>query len=55
MENKIRLALLLAGTACICAGAALYSLPLGLVVLGVLLICAAKRRTVNQDAETEDE
>lgn len=44
MENKIRLIMLVAGMGCICAGCALYSLPLGLVVLGGLLIYAAWRR-----------
>ena len=55
MENKIRLVLLLAGAAFICAGAALYSLPLGLVVLGGLLIYAAWRRPNKNAAEADGE
>lgn len=55
MENKIRLVLLLTGAAFICAGAALYSLPLGLVVLGVLLIYAAGRRPGRADNNAENE
>lgn len=55
MENKIRLVLLLAGAASICTGAALYSLPLGLVVLGVLLIYAAGRRPRSAADNAENE
>lgn len=55
MGNKIRLIMLVAGMGCICAGCALYSLPLGLVVLGGLLIYAAWRRPNKNAAEADSE
>ena len=55
MENKIRLIMLVAGMGCICEGCALYSLPLGLVVLGGLLIYAAWRRPNKNAAEADSE
>lgn len=55
MENKIRLIMLVAGMGCICTGCALYSLPLGLVVLGGLLIYAAWRRPNKNAAEADGE